>query len=488
MLAFAIAGFAMTLLQSIAFFRLTGHSFGGRASFGYDLTLRAPTEAPLFAPPVHPETVAGYLELRALGPLAIVFGVWALVSALRTSAPVAFAISAGVAAAAACAGIVVGVASGGESVGALGLLEAGLLLIALACACYAVCRVAAQLTPWPALAAAGVLLVLFFLNSLSRTFTQLDALRWLSPFRYYDLSTPLAPGGRFDLAGFGALLVIAIGAFAAPIFRARALRARATSYESSRATLLAFPVARELYVRRAGLTAWGLAFVGLAVVLAAASRTSMQDVLAAPRGLPGLTQYIFALYAQTLDETWFEVALLMSVALVIALVLRWAADDQGGQLEAVLSAPYSRSAVVLERFGCVAVTAAVLAALGGMAVAVTSGAMDLALDTTRLVTACVLLFLFTVAVGAAGLLFASWAPRAAAALIGGLVLAAYLDDQIGAGLGLPGWLQNLSPFRLVDDPLGRALDLRNLAVLALLVVAGLGSSILAMQRRDVGAH
>ena len=55
-------------------------------------------------------------------------------------------------------------------------------------------------------AAAGVLLLgLFLVNSLSRVFDSLSTWRWLSPFRYYDLSQPLPPGGHFEVR---ALLVL----------------------------------------------------------------------------------------------------------------------------------------------------------------------------------------------------------------------------------------------------------------------------------------
>ncbi|HUE66766.1 MAG TPA: hypothetical protein VMP38_01195, partial [Candidatus Acidoferrum sp.] len=161
--AFAITGFAMTILQSMAYFRMAGHTFAERAAFGYSLSLQAVASEVLFQPPVRPETVAGYVELRALEPLAIVFVVWAMLSAtastsLRTvSRAAAFAISVFIAAAAACVGVLVGVASGGESVGGLGVVEAGVLLVALAIACYAICLIVAQITPAATVVAAGLL-------------------------------------------------------------------------------------------------------------------------------------------------------------------------------------------------------------------------------------------------------------------------------------------------------------------------------------------
>jgi ABC-2 type transport system permease protein len=177
----------------------------------------------------------------------------------------------------------------------------------------------------------------------------------------------------------------------------------------------------------------------------------------------------------------------MFTALGFAFVARWAADDRGGWLEAALSAPYSRSRVVLERLGALVFTAAALAALSGLAVGFTSHALNLALDSTRLADSCLILVLFTVVLGAAGSLLAASVPRAAPTLFGALLLASYLDDQIGGPLGLPRWVQDISPFRLVGAPLASDVEGRSVVLLLLLTLAGIGSSILAMQRRDVGA-
>lgn len=490
--AFALVAFAMTLLQSIAFFRLAGHTFAERAAFGYSLSLDAVANAALFRPPVHPETVAGYVELRAFDPLAIVFAAWATVSATALesrrliSRATDFAISLAIAAVAACAGVLIGVSSGGESVGVLHVVEAGLLLVALAIACYAISLVMARVAPAPTVVASALMLTLFFLNSLSRVFSQLSVARWLSPFRYYDLSSPLAAGGHFDLGGFAVLVAVAVIAFAvAAVISPRTGGARS---KPRLPQLLGVPVVRILYPQRVALAAWCIAFVALGVVLVVAARTSIQDLLNFPSGLPGLRQYIFELYADVLDQTWFKLTVLMLAALVFAFVDRWAADDREGRLEAALSAPYSRSALVLERLASLGFMAAVLAALGGLAVPITSSAMHMSYDSpTRLVVAVVVLVLFTAVLGAVGSLLTSWAPRAATILFGFVLLAGYLGDQIGSALNLPAWAQNISPFRLADDPLFNVVDSRSVALFLLLTLAAFGSSILAFRRHDVGA-
>ncbi|HKC18989.1 MAG TPA: hypothetical protein VKE27_05095, partial [Candidatus Dormibacteraeota bacterium] len=199
----------------------------------------------------------------------------------------------------------------------------------------------------------------------------------------------------------------------------------------------------------------------------------------------GLPQYIYVFYAQALGTTWFDVSVLMFAAIAFAFVRRWRNEDRDGRLEVALSAPYSRSALVVERLAGLTLVAAIFAIFSGLAVGFTSRAQDLAIDSTRLADACLLLLVFGIVLGAAGSLFVAWWPRAAPAVFGGFVLAAYLDDQIGGALGWPGWVQHVSPFRLVGAPLAAGLDAGSLALLLALAVAGAGISILLMQRRDV---
>jgi polyether ionophore transport system permease protein len=484
---FGTAGFAVAFLQAVAFHRLAGATEAGRKAFGYALSLQATANAALFPTPPHLDTVGGYLELRAFAPLAILFAAWALVSATGRGSPhivaraAGFAIAVTIAAAAACLGVLVGAASAGENVGVGGVLEAGLLLAALASACFGICIATAQLSPAATLIAGALLLAIYFLDSLSRIFEQLAAPAWLSPFRYYELS---------DVAGFAALIAIAVAGTALAVVLSRRQARSATTpgsptFEPSRAPLLGWPVIRILYPERFAYAAWCVGFAILGIVLVAAARASMQDILALPRLLPGLPQYLFVLYAEVLGQTWFQVVLLLLVALVFVFVASWSAQDRDGRLEAQLSEPYSRSAVVLERVGAVAVAAGSLAVLSGVGVALTSVAADLTLDMGHVAGASVLLVVFSVVLGAAGSLLTSWIPRAAPTLFGGLVLASFLDDQIGGALGLPGWLQTVSPFRLVGAPLAAGVDVRNLVLMLLLAAAAVGTSILLMQRRDV---
>ncbi len=523
---FSLAAIVLTLTQSVGFYQIAGHTAVERAQFGATIAALQAQFVALFPPALSPETVAGYVQFRAYNPLSILFAVWALASAtgfargdeergvveaslatgisktwLVASRTIAFAIAVILAATAAAVGYAIGVASGHESIEPQGVIEATLLLVALAVSCYAVVLLVAQVVgPRYAPAAGGaVLLALFLLNSLSRTFDSLLTLRWLSPFRYYDLSQPLPRGGYFSLGGLAVIAGVATaGALTSALaFQRRDLlgslvrlpaRAHRPSLEPARAAWWRIPVLRELFEQRLGILAWAAGLAVLAAVFVGLTRTIVQVLQSIKSLLPYLS--IFAhreLYPAVLGYTWFNVAQLLFAALAITYVARWAAEDTDGRLEMFLSAPVSRAAIVLERVTVLAVGAALVSAFSGLVLFLVSRQQGIDLNVTRLVAASLMLVPFALVFAGAGSLLASWNPRAAAGLLGAFAFASYLDTELGPIFKLPLWLQDLSAFKLFGTPLLTGIDTRNLVLMLLLAIAGLGSSILLMQRRDVGA-
>ncbi len=413
----------------------------------------------------------------------------------------AFAIGVLVASAAAGAGFVLGVESGGESVPVRGLVEACALLAAVGLSSYALSVLVAQLaTARAATALAGALLLaLFLVNSLSFVISSLSTWRRLSPFRYYELSQPLPPDGYFDLRAFLVLLAIAVVATAAAAlaFMRRDLGASLVrvpspphkpGFSASSVPFWRVPVVRGLYERRLGLLGWSIAMGVLAWVFVALTKTIVQVLLSIPTLVPYLSIFVHQkLYPAVLGYTWFDVAQLMFAAFAITYVARWSSEDTDGRLEMFLSTPQSRAATVLERMAVLTAGAALVAAVSGVVLFNASHAAGIDLDARRLVEACLLLVPFVLVFAGAGSLLAAWNPRAAVGLLGAFAFASYLDNELAPIYKLPTWIQSLSAFKLVGTPLLNGIDGRNLALMLLLALAGLGSSILVMQRRDVGA-
>jgi ABC-2 type transport system permease protein len=480
----------------------------------------------LFPSPIRPDTLAGYVEYASFLPLSILFAVWAMIAATGavrgdeergvveatlasglsrwravSARTLAFAIAITIASLAAAAGFAIGASAGGDPFDARALIEEAVLIIALGLSCYALSMLASQLAAARlATATAGILLLaLFLLNSLSRTFSSLSLVRWLSPFRYVDLTRPLPPGGTFEIKSVIVLIGISVAAtvLAALAFAVRDLgsplirppvREHATSYDATRAPWWSIPVIRGLYDHRIGLVAWSIGLAGLAVIFVSLTKTIVQPLLSIPAFAPYFQAFVQGdVYPSFLGYIWLNVAQLLFAAYAITQVARWSAEDGDGRLELILSQPMSRVGVVLERMTVLALGALLIAAISGEAVFYASRSNGIVLNGSRLAAASLMLIPFTLVFASAGALLAAWNPRAAVGLLGAVAFASYMDVEVGALLKLPLWVQDLSAFKLFGRPLLTGVDSRNLAIMLLVALAGLGSSILVMQRRDVGS-
>ena len=526
LIGFGAVGFFASFVNAAAFYAVAGHTQAEREAFARSFAQIAAQLTVLLPPPSRLDTMGGYVQFRGYGSLAIVFAIWALASAsgaargdeerglvemiLATGQSraqaiaariAAFAFAGFVAALAASLGVIVGAVTGGETFPIAPTIQVAVLLTALALSCYSLVLLIAQLVaPRVATGLAGaVLLGLFLLNSLSRTFDSLTTLRWLSPFRYYELSQPLSPDGNFDVPATLVLFGIAVGAsaLAAIAFNRRDLGSallslwtshRPPTYELSRAPVWRTPVVRGLYDRRVSLLLWTAGLAVVAALFVVLTKTMVQPLLA----IPGLAQYfaVFmhgAIFQSFLSFIWFGLAQLLLAGFAITQVARWSAEDTDGRLELILSNPVSRTQVVLERVVVVALGALLLAAASGVAVGLEAQSESIGLDARRLAEASLLLVPFTLVFAVVGALLAARFPRATVGILGVFAFASSLMVQFGPIFKLPDWVQNLSAFKLFGQPLSQGVDTTGLAIMVAIVVVGFGASAIAIRRRDVGA-
>ncbi len=516
---FGAVSFVVALVQTVGFYKVAGRTEAERQAFGKSMSILASQFTVIIPPPVHPDTVGGYVQWRAFGFLAILFTIWALASAAGAvrgdeergivqallanglSRPpmiaariAAFATGGLVSALAAGAGLLVGVASGGETFNPLLALEAAVAVAVLGVCCYSLTLLFAQFaSARNSTAFAGViLLALFLINSLSRTFDTLVPWRWLSPFHYYEQSSPLVPGGILDVRATLLLLGIAAAAavLAAVAFRYRDVgsplitlpaRTRRASYEMSRSLVWRVPVLRDLYERRVSLLVWTVGLSALGAIFVVLTNA-----------IPELAPYfaIFVngnIYASFLGFIWFGFAQLLMAGFAITQVARWTAEDSDGRLELVLSNPLSRARVVVERLIALALGALIIAAVSGAAVGLESHYQSIDLSNRRLAEASLLFVPFTLVFGTVGALLASRIPRATVGILGAFAFASYLTVQLGPIFKLPVWAQDLSAFKLYGQPLSAGVDQTGLVVMLVIVIAGLMASAVVMERRDIGA-
>ena len=526
LLGWSALAFVSVFVRVEAYYGIAGHSAADRKAFGATIQAVAPQFMVLLPPPLRADTVAGYVEYGGFMPLAIFLAIWAMTSAagaargdeerglvevslatglsrflLAWARLIGFAIAITVAATVAALGYVVAVSVGGDPFDISVLAEEAVQLIAFGLSCYALSFLLVQFTAARvATATAGILLLaLFLINSLSRTYTSLSTWRWLSPFRYLDISRPMPPGGSFDghalmallgislVAGFWAAAAFARRDLGSPLVRLRA-RMHATSYDAMRAPWWGIPLIRGLYDRRIALLAWSLGLSGLAVIFVSLTKTIVDPLLSVRALAPYFETFVHgSVYPAFLGFVWFNVAQLLFAAFAITQVARWSAEDTDGRLEMLLSQPQSRAGVVVERMTVLALCALVIAAVSGEAVFYASHRQGIDLNGQRLAVASLMFVPFALVFASIGSLLAAWNPRAAVGLLGAVAFASYMDVEVGALLKLPLWIQDLSAFKLYGRPLLNGVDGRSLAIMLLVVAVGLGSSILALQRRDIGS-
>ena len=523
---FGAVAFLVSLLQAAGFYKIAGRTDAERQAFGRTMAVLAAQFSVIVPPPMRPDTVGGYVQWRAFGFFAIVFAIWGLASASgaargdeergivqallasglskprMTAARVgAFATGCMVAALAAGAGLLVGVASGGEMFSTVAALQAAVVLATLGVCCYSLTLLFAQFTSARnSIAIAGVLLLaLFLVNSLSRTFDALAHWRWLSPFHYYEQSSPLVPGGTVDVGATLLLLGIAVAAavLAAFAFRYRDVGsplislpapARRPSYEMSRSAVWRIPVLRDLYERRFSLLAWTAGLSALGAVFVLLTKAIVKPLLAIPELAPYFAIFVHGnIYASFLGYIWFGFAQLLMAGFAITQVARWTAEDSDGRLELVLSNPISRVRVVVERLIALTFGALIIAAVSGVAVGIEAHSQSIDLNHERLADASLLLVPFTLVFGAIGALLASRIPRATVGILGAFAFASYLTVQLGPIFKVPTWMQDISAFKLFGQPLTSGVDQTGLVVMLLIVIAGLVASAMVMERRDIGA-
>ncbi len=527
-LAVSAVGVLAGAVQGTAFESVAGRTAASQAAFGAQTMALARQIAYLLPIPVQPGTLAGYVQWRVFGGLPLYILIWATLSAsgagrgdeerglveawlaagvsrprlllwrvaVFVAGSLVFALLTGLATQA-------GATAAGSPLSATGLLGEAVAVGALAGCCYAIVLLVAQLVDSRRLAAGvgGALLTgLFFLNGIARTVDYRGSAVWLSPFHYYDRSDAVAPGGAIDWTATAVLAVLAAGltGLAVVIFARRDIGAaairppvgsRPPRSTASRNPLLRIPVLSDLYIQRVGLLAWVAALAILAVFTTSIAG-QVGEFLAKT---PGMARYVAAIGGAAqisrtvIGSVAYSLTLALLAAYALTLVARWAADDQEGRLELVLSQPVARRRVVVERMAALATGSALIVLAVSIAVAAVAPSQGVALSAGDLLRAGAPLLLFALLFGTVGATLSARFPRLAAGVLGGYIGASYLLYQFGPLLGWPVWALDLSVFKLYGNPLVSGIDGSSLVAVAAVAVAGFASALLLIQRREVGA-
>jgi ABC-type transport system involved in multi-copper enzyme maturation permease subunit len=526
LIAMAYFGIFYVLVNSAAFPLIAGKTRAAQEAFGHSVTVLGATFSWLLPLPIRPDTAAGYLQWRGYGFFAIIFAAWGVFSAcgavrrdedrglveswlstgvsrlrlLATRSMFFAVVSAGIVALTGGAGWL-GCLIAGTPADVAGLVGESAALWALTLACFGLGLLVAQLVgEFRAAAAAGsaLLVLMFLLDSIGRSSVHRGPLSGISVFFLFNQSNAVAPGGSFDPTA--TLLLFVVGAVATAAAGAAFVRRdlgsglvrqpprRATEvHDPSSNPLLRVPVARGLWIRRAGTLAWTVGMGVLAAAVVLLVNTTATFFATTPSLSPYLRGLAGDVHTVLLALIWLSFAQALVAILSITTVSRWSADDSSGVLEMQLAEPLPRWGVLVERATELTVTVTVMSFVAMAVILALAPAEGIGVDAGKLLIATALLIPFALTFAAVGALLAGWRPRVAVVVLSTVGVISYLVFELGPLFKWPKWADNLSVFQLYGTPLITPVFVGGLIAMLAIVVVGFGSAGVALARRDVAA-
>jgi ABC-2 type transport system permease protein len=259
---------------------------------------------------------------------------------------------------------------------------------------------------------------------------------------------------------------------------------------------------RTLHARRRSIIGWGLGIAALAGITLAfwpimPDTSEMEQLLEQmPEGMLaafGMAE-VDDLFSPTgyLDSQLF--AMISPLVLLIFAVGGGAAaiagDEERGTLELLLAQPLSRTRVLLERSGGLALLVTALVVLHGVVLAVGAAIVDLDVAVEGLVGIHVSLLLLLLLFAGVGIAVGAGTGRRglAIAVSAAIAVVGYLLDSFAP---LVDWLEPfraVSPFYLYRgaDPLAEGLEPVHATALAVATLVALAIAVWTFERRDVG--
>lgn len=404
----------------------------------------------------------------------------------------------------------------GAKVGAdFGLINAimfGVNLALISAVFGAIALLISQFTPERRLAAgttAGLLFAFIVLDMLHRVIPNTVWLSQLSPVYYYNLSKPLVPGYGTNFGAVAAMLALTVVPTAAAIWlfvrrdiggavpAPRFLHLPQRPVPTNHAVLQDDWSLHSVYTRSLAMVAmptvwWTLAIAGFAgwmVVVVKQTEAQLRTILQSSSLLGDFVKLggsDAATNASILSALFIFLPLLL-MAFAVTQANRWAADEEDGRLELVLSTPQPRWQVLLARFAALSTATVTISVLTLIATAVASTASGLTLDTGNLAAATLSMIPFGLLVAAIGYLLSGWLRTALdTGLLSFLLVIWFVIDFLGPGLNWPEVTLRLSALYYYGTPLLHGLQLTSVLGVVAVTVLALGLGTLRFSRKDIG--
>jgi ABC-2 type transport system permease protein len=319
-------------------------------------------------------------------------------------------------------------------------------------------------------------------------FERVDA---VSYFGWTADHRPIA--GVFDWVAVGAVGAIAIVLLVAGamLFRARDVGvATGVGVPLPRLRLgLGGPFGRSFAERLSAASWWGVGLGSMGFVYAVNVEAFIDALASIPqveamveRFFPGVDLFTTG---GILQLVFFGFGTLLIAAAAGMLVNGWASDESDRRLEMLLSAPVSRARwSVLSGLGVMGAMALLTAVMGAL---VTLGTVLVGHDPANPILGTGVLGLYGAALVGVGLAVGGLVrPELGAAAAGGLGVAFYLLDTLGAALNLPEAVLDLSLTRHLGQPMAGVFDAGGVIACAAIAVGGVAVCAMGLRARDVG--
>lgn len=525
LIGFGLGGFLISVFYGGAFQSAAGSTPEAQAAFGRSVMLVARQFAFIIPIPVHPETLGGYEQYKWLSGAVVMMMLWAGLAGIAVgrgeesrglteqwlgggisraklllSRSGAFLAVLALACFASTLGISAIAPAVHQDANLAGEIGKAVSMVAGLFACYGLALVISQLPAERGTASAlgiGVLVLLFIVNGIADTVDSAAGSGVISPFHWMEKTSSAAPGGVFDLAATAGLAVAGLVflGLSVLIFQRRDIGAGLLSWRlrpapvlrtPSHNPLLRLPFAEGLWEQRVGLAAWanGTLFLGAAMV---SVTRSMVDALITDPNLKAVFQKVFSgdVYPSMLGFIWFGLALLILSGYSVVQVSRWAAQDQEGRVEMLLSWPVSRTRVVVERALEFALASLAIVVAGYLGVAAELPKAGISVDGTRLLGASFMLWPFALAFGGVGVAVVSRWPRIAVPFLAAFAVVEYFLGDLAPLFKFPDWIANLSFFHLFGNPLTGNPPVTPGLVMVVVFLAGFAAALFLMRQRDL---
>ncbi len=351
-------------------------------------------------------------------------------------------------------------------------------------------------------AAGGVLIATFFLDNLAAQTKALAWLHYFSPFFYHNQSKPLAVSVGLNLGAFGLLLAVSVIILVATIFlfERRDIGNIFPLFKTKRKLAIPNPYRvaepRSLWLRNsftfwlrtglAGAFYWSILpslYLVLGVSVFESAKSELLNLLKSD--LYQALGYVAISTNENLLGLLIQVDLVTLIVYAVVQVAGWTGEETQGRLELLLSTPQPRWRLLVVRYGVASIHLAVCIGTVGLVFWSAAGATGIEVSGEKTLATFFTAWVVCVTIAGVGFSLTAYGPGWSIGATGGLVIASYLLNVLGKSLKLPDWIVNFSIFEQYGNPMVGGANWPSLGIMLALSAVFILLAIRQFRQRDL---